>query len=645
MGNNIVIFGATQSGKTTLMGYLATAMLRHPQFNDEVLQKLKLIRRLTDKDEFHIGNVFNPVNVNKEIILPSFVSLDRDELRRFTDKQSSEGTTKRLHRKNFTICVSEHSEESTVQQENANIPCTFIDTPGFRQRLSDKYRGFYEGDAGIAVLKLQEILKLWSLLNSTSERNEERAEAEELERRLFEPIRIWCGFRSPSRLVIVISQIDRILDKTIEKDIALERRRQDIENAISCVQLYTSQFCDEHILISPISITLKSKENEKKNSRMAVFFQRVEENIYRPLDIPGSGSLIQCINQIISYNTSSSRSFEMASVYQAMRAIVNYSPKTALNVHAIHGSIHENDTIMMGPVVDKQSKETIFTKCTISSLKADGTKDPSHILFEGNVGGIIFKSISDLTYRTEYRLDSNQKKSELSILKTTILYSNKVKKGDILEFHFFKKDYLTVNGHLDDVYRTLLSSLMPFDQLFLIYHGKKISVNIVEIVADPDKIKLSVILARAGLPNTRCFALPCDSHNLLLFHDNVLIAIPQTFYLFSSGNKTSSTIYSYVNASIVELKQSMNYHSVKLDVPAVMELDDLFQSVMCYEHTVLEDWTHSYKIPYQDPKNNLSIYAILTKIRRQISSKYGRNEIRNYGRINIQLINDSEGIN
>lgn len=231
--SNIVIFGATQSGKTTLLGYLATAMLRHPQLNDEILQKFKLIRNLTINDEFGIGNPYNPVNVKTDVILPSFVSLDKDELRKFSDGHSSEGTTKRIHRKQLSICVSERSNDKNVQNENANVPCTFIDIPGFRQRISDKYRGFYEGDIGIAVLKLSELLELWELLQSNSSPTLE----EKLERRLFEPIRIWCSYRSASRLMIVVSQIDRSWDDTLPIEAAKNQQIKDIEKAIECIQL------------------------------------------------------------------------------------------------------------------------------------------------------------------------------------------------------------------------------------------------------------------------------------------------------------------------------------------------------------------------------------------------------------------------
>ena len=208
---NIVIFGAPHSGKTTLLGYLSTAMLRHPQLNEEILQRLKLIKKLGMKDCFRIGDPYNPVNVRKDIILPSFVSLDRDELRKFVEDESSIGGSKRLHHKQLTLCMSDRKDMWNGQNENENISCTFIDLPGFRQRISDKYRGFFEGDIGLAVLDIGEVIKLDNALKHSSYNNDNQNLIYKQERKLFEPVRIWCDYRSPAQLLIVLSKIDQVL--------------------------------------------------------------------------------------------------------------------------------------------------------------------------------------------------------------------------------------------------------------------------------------------------------------------------------------------------------------------------------------------------------------------------------------------------
>ena len=649
--SNIVVFGATQSGKTTLMGYLTTAMYRHPQFNDEILEKLKLIRRLTANDEFHIGNPYNPVNVKKDVILPSFVSLDRDELRKFLDGEASEGTTKRIHRKQLTICVSERNDVTTIQNENRNIPCIFIDIPGFRQRISDKYRGFYEGDIGIAVLKLSELLQLWKLINDDQSSQGQNADIQErLERRLFEPIRIWCDYRNPARLVIAISQIDRDLDGNIDSDQAWNERSIRINRAIECVRLYTDMFgkrLRDPIPIAPISIRLTSEENYKKHHRMSVFFKRVEENIYSSPQNGkklGDGTLINCLKFVMSDQDSGQlRQFSMASVYRPMRAMVNNSPRTVLSVRALHGSIEkykedkkkEYNHVLLGPVLNKNGNNIIYADCTMSSLKSDGTEVPSDYLLEGNVGGIIFNSIRDIESGDELILHHNAKESQLLILKSTILYTGEIACGDIIVLEMRKEDYVNVNGFVDEIYTELLSSLMPFDQLVLFWFGKRISVNIVELqFTDSRSIRISVIVSKIERRLTPYFALPCkDKGDKTLKHsENVLLAIAH------SSKYCRHEIYTYVNASVVSLKCSADYNCIEIKASQDMELQYVFQDSVSFSQAHNNGSIEEFIIPIQNPNRTIDVYSVLTKISRNVKSNFGRTIYHMLGGINMKLV-------
>ena len=98
---------------------------------------------------------------------------------------------------------------------------------------------------------------------------------------------------------------------------------------------------------------------------------------------------------------------------------MNGSYKTALNVHAIHGTIKLNDKLILGPVVDKNDNDIVFVECEISSIKADGAKSTSEKLLEGNAGGLVFDSISDIDNKRKYYLSSDPKQSEISLLKST----------------------------------------------------------------------------------------------------------------------------------------------------------------------------------------------------------------------------------
>ena len=645
--SNIVVFGPTQSGKTTLIGYLATGMLRHPQLNEEILQKLKLIKKLTTNDEFNIGNPYNPINMNNEIILPSFVSLDKDELRRFKDDESTIGSTKRLHRKRLTICVSENNNNNSLQDVNENISCVFVDVPGFRQRLNDKYRGFFEGEVGIAVLKLQEILELCDLKNSQIA---EIQEIEKREKRLFEPIRIWCDYRSASKLVIAISQIDRRLDTSIDYDSAKKHLCEDINMAIECIRDYTSSFPGgEEILISPISIKLVCEKSKKdKKCRMSVFFRRKEHNIYKISEelgeLPGDGTFISCLKRVMPLGkTDGQDAFFMASVYRPMRATVNGGNKTALNIRALHGSIHEYDNPILGPVLDKKRNEIIYSKCEISSIKADGADNCSALLLEGNAGGLIFRSIKDEQTNNKYILSSISSKSEISILKSTILYYGESKKGDLIKLEILMSEHKLMDNSIDEIYGRVLHSIMPYDEIVIFWYGKKFNVNVVEIEFKEEKLCLSVIPTKAIYNNVPCFVLP-SNQGIIKYNDNVLLAIPRIYYT-TRPKKEVQGLYTYVSSTIVDIENTNKFSFVKvsLDLESYdeqlnndeqVEFNDIVRRNCIYKPC---DNKNIILIPLGKERFS-DIHFVLLKINKSIKSSFNRADYRNYEGVSIQLL-------
>lgn len=640
--SNIVIFGATQSGKTTLLGYLSTAMLRNPQFNEEVYQKLKLIKTLTVNDEFNIGNPNDPKQVRKDVILPSFVSLDRDELRKFKD-QKTEGTSKRLHRKQLTICMSENFTESG-QEETENISCAFVDTPGFRQRLSDQYRGFFEGDVGVAVLKLQEVIELSEMLEGKGSAPEKIFE---LEKRLFEPIRIWCDYRSAARLIIVLSQIDRVLYSGKSDEFFIRALQRGVE----CVHLYTDGARGgQQIPIAPISIKLRMTKNTKKIRRMTQFFIRDAENVYTPpawasYDNVGDGTFIACLKRVLpKTEMSRSRAFSLASADKIMRTKVGNTTKSVLSVLPLYGSIHSTDSVILGPILDKNLNEPVYAYCKISSIKADGAKETSDLLLEGNVGGIIFKRIQDVETSKQYHMDSVSKNSEIKLLKSTILFSGEILRGDLLELEIRKDEYLTVYGSLDEIYSKILPSIMPFDQVFLFWHGKKISVNIVEINFLEDKCKLTVFISNSERNTVNHFAIPCGTNGELKYRENILLAISGSIYSAKRGtNKRSdrhniTEIYTYVSAIASGLKTSVAFEAVMIEGSQYMYLDSIFKGSVHIENKSTTAGIDSLLIPITNKKGSISIDSVLSAINQCLKKEFDPSKYRQNGGIKITLL-------
>ncbi len=635
--SNIVIFGATQSGKTTLLGYLSTAMLRNPQFNEEVYQKLKLIKTLTVNDEFNIGNPNNPKKVNKDVILPSFVSLDRDELRKFKD-QNTEGTTKRLHRKQLTICMTENFTENG-QEETENISCAFVDTPGFRQRLSDQYRGFFEGDVGVAVLKLPEVIELSEMLERKDSIPEKIFA---LEKRLFEPIRIWCDYRSAAHLVIVLSQVDRVLHSGQTDELFIHALQRGVE----CVHLYTDGARGgRQIPISPISIKLRMTENKKKIRRMAQFFTRDAENIYTPAawasyNNVGDGTFISCLKQVLpKAEMSRSRAFSLASADRIMRTTVGHTTKPVVSVLPLYGNIRCTDTVILGPILDRDINEPVYANCKISSIKADGAKETSDLLLEGNVGGIIFKRIQNVETLKQYHIDSVSKNSEIKLLKSTILFSGEALRGDLLELEIRKDEYLTIYGNLDEIYSKILPSIMPFDQVFLFWHGKKISVNIVEISFLESMCKLTVLISNSERNTVNHFAIPCDTDCKIKYHENVLLAVSESIYSNKKGSRQNITeVYTYISATVSGLKESTTFELVKIEGSQYMYLDSIFNGSVHIEDKKTTEGIDSLFIPIKNKKGSISIDSILAMINQSLKKEIDLSEYRKNGGIKLTLL-------
>ena len=132
----------------------------------------------------------------------------------------------------------------------------------------------------MAMLDIAEVLKLDDALKHSSSDIDNLEFIFKQKRKLFEPIRIWCDYRSPEHLVIVLSKIDqKIVFDGNERDINCQI--ESIKRAIECIRDYTKKFGGEiAIPIVPISIRITQMENYKKKARMKVFFRREEENIY-----------------------------------------------------------------------------------------------------------------------------------------------------------------------------------------------------------------------------------------------------------------------------------------------------------------------------------------------------------------------------
>ena len=173
--NNVIVFGPVQSGKSTLMGYIASSYLSDRLFADEAYEIDKRIRKLGISD------------VKKELILPGFLSLDKDELVDMSNLDPNGiGTTKRVHRKRIHF----ESNKSIFSKD-----LTFIDTPGIRDHRGDQYGCMFEGNIGLYVVSAIDVQRYLSLRSD----NKKKLSIEK--RKMFAALQFWVIIRALTNLL------------------------------------------------------------------------------------------------------------------------------------------------------------------------------------------------------------------------------------------------------------------------------------------------------------------------------------------------------------------------------------------------------------------------------------------------------------
>lgn len=678
--DNIVLFGPTHSGKTTLLGYLSTSMLRHPQWNEEIYKKLKLILSLTENDIFNIKDPRNPDNMNTDIIFPSFVSLDRNELKRFNKGESSEGTSKRLQRKQLTVCVTKRDEMWGA--DNRNLTCTFIDIPGFRQRLTDKYKGFFEGNIGIAVLDIQDLLKLSSMA-AVRTGDPGAKEKEHLKRTLFEPIKIWCDYRSVSRLIIVLSKMDTIAANESAPEKIREEKNSAVKAAVDCLGKYlidavrgTGPDCP--ILLSPVSVNIYHEECTDRRLPMSRFFKRVEENIYtspvwgdyepvytyaeNEADTDGlyfsCRSLISNLQDLMSDPTDSGvserKEFLMASVDKAVRIKRPGKPTgTAVQVQALHGDItrltpkaSDKDVaaqLVMGPVRCRKDNSVIFVDCTVQSLKVAGAKEPGDVLYQGNIGGVAFSRVCERGTTSSLDFSYDAAVSDILILKNTILFAGREKQGDIVQVVINEDDYLTVSGTIDEIYTRVLASVMPYDTLFAYWYGKRLLVKVVEIDFSEKKTLLSLYIAEQNGRQCSGFVLPCRENGDIAVNDDLLIAVPETIYSDEKLIQGKDQRYTYISAAICDIKRSLDYNAIEIEAREDLDIELLLaENLPVRRENDYEQEHDIISLPIRNKNKQYSINSILTSVGRSIRWCLYRSFYRECKGVKMTLVNKWE---
>ncbi len=361
MCKNVVIFGPTSSGKSTLMGYLQC----HEREKKENQKIFDNIRREIEKENI----IYHP-DRKLAYLVDTSIEERRDNLNKknkVSSGQNKRGSTTRIH-----ICKAKVGEED----------CTFIETPGSDQYWIEKNEGVFLGDIGIYVIEIKHLLAL-------AHKVEDSSAYKKLQSKIFSPLYLWKHYKNISRLIIAITKID------------MDYSKFAIEKAI---RIFHSVSVFSNTRVVPISIDVDSVE---------------ACNIYdvcpKVAEVYKGDTLMQYLKELIETDNIkiNIKNYSFAHIHRFFEVKKpNLQSQSAFRIKVLSGKITPGIKVGIGPLKEKGGK-SIYAEGIVKSIKHEILGDiPS--LDKGDVGGVILsKFMVDGVVRRE---------EEFEIKRTSVLY-------------------------------------------------------------------------------------------------------------------------------------------------------------------------------------------------------------------------------
>lgn len=504
--SNFVIFGATQCGKSTLAGYVASHTLDDQTFNKAVQQNKRKIEKM------EIGEM------TKDMVYVSFASLDRDELKKCSAKEVADGaaistsatlgSTKRVHRKLFLM------EEEDSRQIQRLI---MIDTPGMRSEAKERYMGIFEGDVGICMMNVLDLENYAACEKADQQRRQS------YERRLFDPIRFWCAYKKRQNLIIVISKIDCV-------DFDADR----VSKAIQIVTGQLEQFgLGSHIIpIIPISIQIHINDGD---------YIREEHNVST---ISGSYTPKPAAT-LLSVIAQKGKSFyvnQHTELFASISGLYKIKDKRghAFRIKVLQDAVRMDSRVTIGPLKHIKDNSLCYITGKIKSLKEESTQELVSLLDTGAIGGISFSSVYDAEYDSPPPSSKLHQLEEYKILKTSVLIGGCCLSGNSITLSVLD-DELSTSSLL------ALNQLLPKESINFFWLGKRIISEIIEIYHNKDKWYITLCPLVAEYKNSiGDFTVPVDQKGAMpKFECLVVLQLLQ-----KSNNKVTSRYHNYINFTL-----------------------------------------------------------------------------------------------
>lgn len=351
MCNNIVIFGPTHSGKSTLIGYLHVYQLCEDEYNWSNLRIKRKIEGMGYK-------------YKKDRILAYYADQGMDEIKAYDKIEKSRGTSKRIHIK-----------ETALDME---LNCTFIDTPGSDIAWKHKNEGLFLGEIGIFMIEIGKVIELSRKVIGSNAYNAKVNE-------LFSSIYLWKHYKRMKRIIVVISKVDMMLYSLY----AVKRA----ESTLRSIDIL------KDVPIIPISIDI---ENRRSNN---IFECKNEEMQW----YTGNSLITEIKKMLIKENEVIVDNSELFAHIERIIPRTQSNNQPAIRVKVLNGTIHERDEIYLGPV--KYNSENIMLKGQILSIKNE-TRGLVSNLSKGEIGGIIFSKLWNQRERLKLT-DVKQKRTSI----------------------------------------------------------------------------------------------------------------------------------------------------------------------------------------------------------------------------------------
>lgn len=495
---NIVIFGATQCGKSTLTGYIASHMMSDQAFNLTVKAHKKAIEKMGIK------------SMTNEMVYISFSSLDRDELKRCIDVDSI-GTTKRMHRKLISI-----ADQGTSQK----LQLSMIDTPGIRSDVKDCYMGIFESDIGILMINIVD-LENYMLCDNTEDGHRKKRLYEQ---KLFDPIRFWCAYKSIHSLIVVISKIDVVLEETAR-----------VSNAIKVIieKLKQLNLQSDLLPIIPISITLNIDDGS---------YIRETHNITDVSAVypsPQKQTLLSMILEKDKLDGISADSEVFAGVSRLCK--IKNRNDYAYRVNVFQQLLHTDARVTIGPVKERFSTEPCFISGQIKSLKEESAQELTESLRTGSIGGVTLKHLYDYGYIPHSKSSNKRNLNDYEVLRTTAIFGDEYLAGNAISIKICD-DELSIDESI------ALAKLMPKETVRFLWLGKYIVAQVIELFHSENKWTLSLCpLASEYQTAMGLFAVPSDKDKRIPKLECLVILEPS----YAQKKNSSVEIYPvYINFAL-----------------------------------------------------------------------------------------------